>query len=163
MSEDQAELLETLVKRRILDAQRHLEALRHAASGMGADFDLAVLEAAWASSDPQELNRAYAIQAGYENLINACVKVAEEVCRLESWSDRDVTPSSVEALRLLHEHGVITAKTRSEVKAAQELRSKVQHDYVNVAARDLHEAAQTLMVHAPDLLQDVAFYLKQRT
>ncbi|MGC9974279.1 MAG: HepT-like ribonuclease domain-containing protein [Gaiellaceae bacterium] len=162
MTGDREALLELSIRERLLDGQRHLNALEHAAVELGDDFDLDAFETAWGSNDPDELTRAYAIQAGYENVINACIKVAQELCRLEGWSDPRVEPLSIEALKLLHEHGVINAKTRSALKDAQERRSDVQHDYVNVAAREIHEAARHVMEHAPLLFQDVAGQLRQR-
>ena len=162
MSGDRVALLEVSIKERLLDAQRHLKALEHSAAEFGGDFDLVAFDEAWRSSDPEELKRAYAIQAGYENVINACVKIAQELCQLEGWSDAGVKPSSIEALKLLQEHGVITGKTRAALKNAQERRSDIQHNYVNVAAREIQEAAQQVIEHAPVLLQDVAAQLRQR-
>ena len=162
MSADRAARLEISIKARLVDARRHLEALTYSAAGFGGDFDLPSFEEAWRSDDPKELSRAYAIQAGYENVINACIKIAQELCVLEGWADAGVQPSSVEALKALRENGVIGARTRSAIKEAQERRSEVQHDYVNVAAREIHQAVQQVMEHAPSLLQDVAGQLLQR-
>jgi uncharacterized protein YutE (UPF0331/DUF86 family) len=154
--------IEASIKERLLDAQRHLQALEYAAAVFGADFDLAAFEDAWRSSDPEQLAKAYAVQAGYENVINTCVKIAQELCRLEGWITAGVEPSSIEALKLLREHGVISAGTRSALEDAQERRSDIQHDYVNVAAREIHAAARQVIEHAPLLLQDVAGQLRQR-
>ena len=161
MSDDRRALLEASIKERLLDAQRHLHALEFAAATFGTDFELAPFEDAWHSSEPEQLARAYAVQAGYENVINTCVKIAQELCRLEGWSAPGVEPSSIEALKLLHEHGVIGAGTRGALKDAQERRSDMQHDYVNVAAREVHAAARQAIEHAPLLLQDVAGQLRQ--
>jgi uncharacterized protein YutE (UPF0331/DUF86 family) len=162
VSGDRRVLLEASIKERLLDARRHLETLEYAAAAFGNDFDLIPFAEAWRSDEPEQLARAYAVQAGYENVINACVKIAQELCRLEGWSAGGAEPSSIEALRLLHEHGVISAGTRSALKDAQERRSDVQHDYVNVAAREIHRAARQLIEHAPLLLQEVAGRLRQR-
>ena len=162
MSGDRTARLEISLKERLADAQRHLKTLEHAAGEFGSDFDLVAFEEAWRSSDPEQLAQAYAIQAGYENVINACVRIAQELCQLEGWSSPGEEPSSIEALKLLQEHGLISAKTRDALKSAQERRSDVQHDYVNVAARDIHEAARHVIEHAPLLLQEVAGQLRQR-
>jgi uncharacterized protein YutE (UPF0331/DUF86 family) len=161
VSHDRPAALETSIKERLLDAQRHLQTLEYAAAAFGGDFELAPFEDAWRSSEPEQLARAYAVQAGVENVINACVRIAQELCRLEGWAPAGPDPSSVEALELLHEHGVITAKTRAALKDAQERRSDVQHDYVNIAARELHAAARLVMEHAPLLLQGAAGQLRQ--
>jgi uncharacterized protein YutE (UPF0331/DUF86 family) len=162
MSSERAALLEASLKERLVDAQRHLRTLEHAAADFGGDFDLDPFEAAWRSEEPAELKRAYAVQAGYENVINACIRIAQELAELQGWSAPGVRPTSIEALKLLQDNGVITGKTRGALKDAQERRSDVQHDYVNVAAREVHLAVQTVLEHAPLLLQDVAGLLRGR-
>jgi uncharacterized protein YutE (UPF0331/DUF86 family) len=162
VSRDRATLLETSIKRRLSDAQRHLTALENAAAEFGDDFDLDAFERAWLSEAPDDLKRAYAVQAGYENVINACIAIAQELAELKGWSDRGMQPTSVQALKLLHENGVIAAATRSALKEAQERRSDVQHDYVNVAARDIHAATQKVLEQAPVFLQDVAAIVRKQ-
>jgi uncharacterized protein YutE (UPF0331/DUF86 family) len=162
MSAGRAAVLETSIKSRLLDATRHLRTLEHAATEFGGDFDVGAFEEAWRSGEPDELKRAYAVQAGYENVINGCIKIAQELCELEGWNDPRAQLSSIESLKLLHENGVITVKTRAALKDAQERRSDIQHDYVNVVAREIHRAAQQVLEQAPLLLQEVAAQLRQR-
>lgn len=162
MSDQRTALLETNLKRRLLDAERHLRALEQSAAGFGGDFDLAEFEQAWRSGAPEQLNRANAVQAGYENVVNACIRIAQELCELEGWTPSNLESTSTEALRQLHQHGVIAAKTHGAMKNAYERRSDIQHDYVGVAARALHEGVALVLTHAPLLLQDVAAQLRQR-
>ena len=162
MTADRFVLLETVLKRRLVDTHRHVRALEHAAAGFGDDFDLNLFESAWRSDDPVELIRAYAVQAGYQNVINACVKIAQELAELQGWTARGVEPTSVEALKVLHERGVISGATRGALKEAQERRSDIQHDDANVVAAEIHAAAQSVIQHAPLLLQDVAAELRQQ-
>ena len=162
MNANRAALLETSLKERLLDTRRHLATLERAAAEFGGDFDAEAFETAWKSDDPATLMGAYAVQAGYENTINGCVRIAQELTQLEGWSAPGATPSSIEALKLLYENGVITARTRSALKDAQERRSDVQHDYVNVAPREIHAAAGAVIEHAPLLLQDVSSALRER-
>ena len=161
MSSARAALLEANIKRRLVDAQRHLRALEQSAAFFGGDFKLAEFERAWQSGVPEELNRANAVQAGYENVINACMKSAQELCELEGWTESNREPTSTDALKQLQKQGVIGSKTRGALKEAYELRSDVQHDYVGVAARSLHGAVELVLAHAPLLLQDVAAQIRQ--
>jgi hypothetical protein len=162
VSTERAVLLEANIKQRLLDAQRHLRALEQSASGFGDDFDLAKFDQAWRSALPEELNRANAVQAGYENVVNACIRIAQELSEFEGWTAPNREPTSTEALKQLQHHGVIAPKTHSAMKEAYERRSDVQHDYVGVAARALHGAVVLVLIHAPLLLQDVAAQLRQR-
>ena len=162
MSSDRAALLGANIKRRLLDAERHLRALEQSAAAFGGDFDLAEFEQAWRSGVPEELNRANAVQAGYENVVNSCISGARELCELEGWTAANRKPTSIEALKQLLRHGVIAPKTHSAMKEAYERRSDVQHDYVGVAARALHGAVELVLIHAGLLVQDVAAQLRQR-
>jgi uncharacterized protein YutE (UPF0331/DUF86 family) len=162
VNSEREQFLETMIKTRALDALRHLRGLQAAAAAFGADFDLEALQQSWASDDPQELLPVYAVQGGFENVLNTCVKIAQELCELEGWSEPGGQPSSVEALKLLQEHGVITGSTRQALKDAQERRTTVQHAYVHVAVSEVHQSATAVLEHAPLLLQDVAGQLRQR-
>lgn len=162
MSSDRAVLLEASIKRRLVDAQRHLRALEQSAASFGGDFELAEFERAWQSDAPEELNRANAVQAGYENVVNACIKSAQELCEREGWTVTNREPTSTEALKQLTQHGVIGSKTHAALKEAYERRSVVQHDYVGVAARALHAAVELVLAQAPLLLQDVAAQVRAR-
>lgn len=162
MNGERAALLEAGIKRRLLEAARQLRALEQSASTFGDDFDLSEFEHAWRSDAPEDLNRANAVQAGYENVVNACIKGAQELCELEGWTVPNREPTSTEALKQLQQRGVIAAKTHAAVKQAYERRSEIQHDYVGVAARALHGAVVLVLVHAPFLLQGVAAQMRQQ-
>ncbi len=155
-------LLETMLKKRLIDTRTHLEALERAVASFPNDFGLADFERAWVGDAGERLT-AYPIQAGYENVINGCIKVAQELCELNGWTPANLEPRSTEALEQLHENGVIGPKTRAALKDAYERRGEVQHDDIGAAARDLHAATLEVIEHAPLLLQDVVLHLKQRT
>ncbi len=159
---DRSALLETTLKKRLIDTRTHVEALERAVAAFPNDFALADFERAWVGDAGERLT-TYSIQAGYENVINGCIKVAQELCELNAWTPANLEPKSIEALRHLHENGVIGAKTHTALKDAYERRSEVQHNYVGAAARDVHAATLAVIEHAPLLLQDVALHLKQRT
>lgn len=162
MSAPKEQILISKIKERILDGERHLNALRDAAAAFGGDFDPDAFEAAWRSSNSQELHAAYAVQAGFENVINACVTIATDLCKLEAWTSGPTAPSSMEALKLLYENGVIDGKTRTALKDAQEERSDIQHDYVGVAARAVHEQVVEMLDHAQLLFQGAADQIRTR-
>jgi hypothetical protein len=154
-------LLETTLKDRLIDTRKHLEALERAVAEFPNDFGLADFERAWVGDAGERLT-VYPIQAGYENVINGCIKVAQELCELNGWTPPNVEPKSIEALKQLRENGVIGPKTHAALKDAYERRGEVQHDYIGAAARDVHVATLAVVEHAPLLLQDVALQLQQR-
>jgi uncharacterized protein YutE (UPF0331/DUF86 family) len=155
------ELLVTAIKQRLLDTSKHVETLQAACARFGEDFDLQRLVAAWDGESQEQRIAAYAVQAGYENAINGAIKIAQELSELADWTPANQEPNSNEALRKLRENGVITAKTLTRLKDAYEDRSKLQHDYVNTLARDIHEAALDTLAAVPELLQEVRLYVTQ--
>lgn len=161
MASDRRALLETSLKERLVDTRKHLEALEIAVAGFPGGFDLGEFERAWAG-EPEARLRTYPVQAGYENVINGCVRIAQELCELESWTPPNVEPSSTEALKQIRQQGLIAAQTHTALKDAYEIRSDVQHDYIGAAAREVHAATSAVLEHAPSFLQDVSLYLNQR-
>lgn len=155
------ELLEVSIKMRLTDTRTHLVTLEAAVAGFAHEFDLAAFEEAWLG-EPHERLRVYPIQAGYENVVNGCVKIAQELCELEGWTPANVEPTASEALKQLREHGLMTGQTLAALREAYTRRSDIQHDYVGAVARDVHAAAIAVLEHAPSMLQDVALYVKQR-
>jgi hypothetical protein len=153
--------LETRLKERLLDTRKHLQALEKAVASFPSEFDLVVFEQAWVG-DADERLTAYPVQAGYENVINGCVKIAQELCELEGWTSANLEPSSTEALKKLKENGIIGAQTQLALMDAYARRGDVQHDYVGAAARGVHAATKAVIEHVPLLLQDVALHLRQR-
>ena len=126
MNGERAALLEATIKRRLVDAQRHLRALEQSAALFGGDFELAEFERAWQSDVPAELNRANAVQAGYENVVNACVKSAQELCELEGWKPANREPTSTEALKQLNLHRVIRSMAQTRAAAADSIPNVVR-------------------------------------
>lgn len=159
---DRRRLLETILKDRVVDTRKHLVALEKAVAEFPSDFDVEEFERAWLGEPDQRLT-AYPIQAGYENVINGCVRIAQDLCELEGWTAPNLAMTSTEALKQLREQGLIGVQTHTALKEAYERRSDVQHDYIGAAARDVHAAANAVLEHAPSLLQDVSLYLQQRS
>ena len=159
---DRRATLETTVKGRIVDTRKHLEALETAVSNFPGEFDSSELERAW-FGEPDDRLLAYPVQAGYENVINGCIRIAQELCELEGWTASNVVPSSTEALKQVREQGLVSTRAHSGLKDAYERRSVVQHDYVGAAPREVHAATIALLEHAPSFLQDVSLYLRQRS
>jgi uncharacterized protein YutE (UPF0331/DUF86 family) len=155
------ELLVTAIKRRLLDTSRHVETLQAACANFGVDFDLERFFAAWNGESQEQRIAAYAVQAGYENAINGAIKIAQELSELTGWTPANQEPNSNEALRKLRENGVMTAKTLTGLKDAYEDRSKLQHDYANTRARDIHGATLATLEAVPELLQNVRLYVSQ--
>ena len=153
-------LLEASIRELLLDARRHLAALESAVTEFGPDLDAAAFEAAWQSDQPSDLHRAYLIQAGYENVINAAIRAGRELCELRGWLPVDVEPSSIDVLRLLRENGVVDGQVRRKLEQAQEVRSLVQHDDANVGAGQVREAVVLVLDAAPQLIQGAALALR---
>jgi uncharacterized protein YutE (UPF0331/DUF86 family) len=155
------ELLVTAIKQRLLDTSRHVDTLRAACAQFESDFDLQAFVTAWNGRSQEQRIAAYAVQAGYENSINGAIKIAQELSELSGWTPPNQQPNSNEALRKLRESGVITAKALTSLKDAYEARSKLQHDYANTLARDIHEATFATLDAVPELLQNVHLYVTQ--
>jgi hypothetical protein len=139
-----------VVKRKVLarltDMARHFRALEAAMApfGEGEQFALAA-----GSDDPTELNRVKAVERGVDQLFNYVAELGRLGLELAALRAPDDEPSARGDLKSLREVGVIDDQLREQLARVASLRNRMVHDYVGVAALDVHEAARLVHVTLP--------------
>jgi uncharacterized protein YutE (UPF0331/DUF86 family) len=99
-----------------------------------------------ASEDPSELNRVEAIERGVDQLLNYSAELSALGLELAELRAPEDEPSARGDLRRLRDIGVIDAELRDQLTLVSRVRNRMVHDYVGVAAIDVHEAAR--LIHA---------------
>jgi hypothetical protein len=125
-----AAVLKRKVLERLMDLARHYRALDAAMADFGEGFVRDHFALAAASEHPMELNRVKAIERGVDQLFNYVAELS--ALGLE--------------LKTLREIGVMDEQLRDQLTRVASVRNRMVHDYVRVAAMDVHEAAR--LVHA---------------
>ena len=139
-----------VVKRKVLerltDIARHYRALDAAMAVFGEGFVRDHFALAAASEHPVELNRVKAIERGVDQLFNYLAELGALGLELAELRAPDDESSARRELRTLREIGVIDEQLRDQLTRVASARNRMVHDYVGVAARDVHEAAR--LIHA---------------
>jgi uncharacterized protein YutE (UPF0331/DUF86 family) len=141
-----AAVLQRKVLERLTDVPRHYRALGTAMATLGEGFGRDRFARAAASEDPSELNRVKAIERGVDQLFNYSAELAALGLELAELRAPDDEQSARGDLRRLREIGVIDAELRDQLTRVARVRNRMVHDYVGVAAFDVHEAAR--LIHA---------------
>lgn len=147
---------------RLADLQRHFGALRHAMSGFGDDFDLEPYELAAASDDPVELARVYAVERPFELLDNYVIELGSAgLVAAGVYQPGSEPTSGIAILRALRDQGVISAERCTRLERIHRARTDVQHEYPDVRAHNLHEAAHLLVAELPGFVGDYQTWLRK--
>jgi uncharacterized protein YutE (UPF0331/DUF86 family) len=143
------------VRTRLRDIPRHLRALQ----SILATNDEDRYAAAAKSSEPDVLARdVYPLERAFEILIGYVVELAEagvEALGLES-------QDGVKDLRVLAEHGALARSRAERLIAVHRARNNLVHQYPDVRARSVFEAATTLDADTGPFVRDFVPWLIER-
>jgi len=142
------------IKIRLADVRLHYEALVHSLEQSSRDE---FTEAA-RLGDPVRLARSvYPVERGFEILCNYVAELSELGLR-EAGIEPGDRPTN---LRLLEREGVIGAERRRKLRAALDARNDLQHEYPDVRASGMYQAAEDLVAELPGYLADYVAWLRR--
>lgn len=107
----------------------------------GEDFDREEFAKAFASADPDDLNRVKAVERGVDQLFNWMVELSALGLELAGVRARDAEPNSRRDLDSLRRAGVLSRERTDRLQRLRELRRLVVHEYATATAAQVHEAA----------------------
>jgi hypothetical protein len=136
-----AVILRTKIRERIGDLRRHLGALRSAMAGFGENFDRDEFAAAFASADPDTLNRVKAVERGVDQLYNYIAELTAFGLELACVRQRDDDLNARRDLDALRQRGVLSRERVERLQQLRELRRLLTHEYARASAEQVHEAA----------------------
>jgi hypothetical protein len=145
------------------DFPRQLEALRFSTQTFGGDFDAAQFADAFESEEPELYIRVQAIERGFGRLQNYIALMAEDGTKLAGLPRRGFEanePRAQPAFEALRDAGVITKDLCRRLITTQKSRSLFEHDYVRVAAEDVHAAVVKLLGVAPEFLERFSVWIE---
>lgn len=142
------------IKVRLADVRRHYEAAALALEQSSRDEFTGAARLA----DPARLARSvYPVERGFEILCN-CVAELSELGLREAGIEPGDRPTN---LRLLERESVIGAERRRKLRAALDARNDLQHEYPDVRASGMHQAAEDLVAELPGYLADFVAWLRR--
>jgi uncharacterized protein YutE (UPF0331/DUF86 family) len=146
---ERAAALKRKVLERLTDVTRHYRALEAAMAAFGEGFERDRFRHAAASEDPTELNQVKAVERGLDQLFNYIAELTALGLELAELRAPDDEPSARGDLRKLREIEVIDERLHNRLTRVAGLRNRMVHDYVGVAALDVHEAVRVLHAALP--------------
>lgn len=130
----------------MVDKERVLRLLRAIAD------DTAVLRKEAGASQERRQDPIWlrGVKYTFVTAIEACVDVAQHICATEGWGP---PADNGDAIRLLGEHGVLTANLATSVRKAVGFRNVLVHDYV--------EVDDSIVVGRLDSISDLDDFVRQ--
>jgi uncharacterized protein YutE (UPF0331/DUF86 family) len=150
------------IKVRVADMPRHYETLRYAADTFGDDFALETYEAAARSSDPAQLTKVYAVEHGFELLVNSIAQLVRETLEQYGWRKPDDPPNAPADFRVFHDAGAITKTQADRMTNLCRLRNGLQHDYPDVRAASIHEGVNVLLAEIGPFMKSYSTWLRRQ-
>jgi hypothetical protein len=138
---DRAHVLTAKIRDRISDVRRHLVALRVAMSEFGEDFDADAFTDAFASTEPEILNRVKAVERGVDQLFNYIAELTAFGLELACVRDRMEDTNARRDLDRMRERGLLSGELVTRLQRLRELRRLLVHEYAGAAPDEIREAA----------------------
>jgi uncharacterized protein YutE (UPF0331/DUF86 family) len=140
---------------RLYEFPRQLAALKSAMSAFGEEFEIARFKSAFDSSDPAVYNSVQALERAVGRVQNILTDLAVDGARLAELpvgvpkKGESRAKPSFDALR---DAGVIEAGVCRRLESGQKARSRLEHDYFNLSAGEVHRATKTVRQTAPEFI-----------
>jgi hypothetical protein len=143
------------IVRHLEDLPRQYAALEHAMASFGADFDLQQFKAAYNTvEDMDAYNRVQAVERALGRVQNYVGELAEAGVKLAALPrPADTHGSAMQiAFEAMRDARIITARLCGRLVQAQNARTRIEHNYVQTPAGDVHRAAILVRDTARDFI-----------
>lgn len=130
---------------------RYRAALLQSMTYFGEDFDLEAFVQAYSSESPETINAVTAVEGNFGHIVNWLKQIADfgyhELLRLERIEKGDGRP-----LDRLVDGEVLRAADRDCLVELVQVRNRLQHDYPELAPKEIHSAVSRTLDLLPGLL-----------
>lgn len=150
------------IAERLRDVRLHWETLEWATSQIGEGFPRDVFVAAASSVDPAERAKVFAIERGYEVLVNTMNQLAQAALVDFNLRNPGEEFSANSAYRDLQRQGVVARERGERLIELNRTRNDLQHDYPIVRADRLYDAVSVLLEEFGPFMRDYSRWV-QRT
>jgi uncharacterized protein YutE (UPF0331/DUF86 family) len=148
------------IAERLRDLRLHRDTLEWAVAQIGESFGRDAFVAAVTSGDPAERASVFAIERGFEVLVNTMDQLAQAGLVQAGIRERAETFSANVAYRDLRDQGVISAGRCDRLIELNRTRNDLQHDYPLVRADRLYDAIGVLRSEFGPFVRDYARWLQ---
>ncbi len=128
----------------------------------GEDFDVGVWEDAFASADPDDINRVFTVTGGYMALLNntvEAVRVGAKLAGVKPAEGMLGTSGLIEAIRI---DGGFTDQQAQTFIELYRTRNGLQHSSPGIQADEVHRQVRLLLRHLPRFVESYLSWLEGR-
>jgi len=143
-----------------LPAQR--KALRAAMAQFGDDFDAAVWERAFNSTDEDAINSVYTVTGGYQALVNNTTELVKTGAKLAELKPVEGMQGAVALIEAVQRDGGITRRQADTFIELYRTRSRLQHASPDIDADEIHRQVRLLRKHLPGFIKSFTEWLAGR-
>jgi hypothetical protein len=143
-----------------LSAQRR--ALRKAIGQFGEDFDAGVWANAFASPDPDDINRVFAVTGGYLALLNNTVEAVRVGAKLAGVTPPDGMLGASGLIEAIRIDGGFSDRQALTFTELYRTRNGLQHASPGIEADEVHRQVRLLLRHLPRFVESYVKWLKGR-
>lgn len=146
---------------RIADVPRHLDALRYATETFRPAFTAESFAAAARSADPADITQVYAVERGFELVVNYIAELTREALEATGLRNPDAPDNAPADLRLLRDHGGIGQAQCDTLIRLCRLRNELVHDYPDVRTNAVYHGVRALLGHVEPFLRSYGAWLRR--
>jgi uncharacterized protein YutE (UPF0331/DUF86 family) len=148
--------------KRLRDLRLHWETLEWALSEIGDVFRRDIFVAAATSTDPAERTKVFAIERGFEVLVNTMNQLAQAALVDFGIRKPGEDFSANAAYRDLQNEGILSAERCDRLMELNRTRNELQHDYPIVRADRLYDAVSLLRAEFGPFMRNYSRWVKTR-
>ena len=141
-----------------LSAQRR--ALRKAMGLFGENFDARVWAESFASPDPDEINRVFAVTGGYLALLNNTVEAVRMGAKLAGLKPAEGTLGASGLIEAIRIDGGFSDRQAQTFIELYRTRNGLQHDSPGIEADEVHRQVRLLLRHLPRFVESYVKWLE---
>jgi uncharacterized protein YutE (UPF0331/DUF86 family) len=150
------------IAERLRDLRLHWDTLEWAVAQIGEGFPREAFVAAATSVDPAERASVFAIERGFEVLVNTMNQLAQAALLQAGVREPAEELSANSAYRHLRQQGVIPAGRCDRLIELNRTRNDLQHDYPLVRTDRLYDAVSVLRSEFGPFVRDYARWLQEK-
>lgn len=150
------------IAERLRDLRLHWDTLEWAIAQLGDDAQREAFVAAATSTDPADRASVFAIERGFEVLVNTMNQLAHAAVVETGVREHGEVLSANAAYRDLRQQGVISVARCDRLIELNRTRNDLQHDYPLVRADRLYDAITVLRSEFGSFVRDYARWLQEK-
>lgn len=159
-SPDRVRVLRRKIQHRLLNMERHRDALEHTLAEIDEEGGREAFVEAASSDEPRSLARVYMLERPFEVVQNYLAELVRFGLELAGLTDRSEPLNAPRDFARLRDAGVISQEQCERLIDLQRARNAIAHEYGEAEPEEAYDAAQSLIAALPTFMSAYGPWLK---